>query len=53
MTTKVLRIDLSKAANDLEKKIEQLSDNQGFNKFKLAGCFVYGTDLVLIFQKET
>jgi hypothetical protein len=52
MNTKVVRIDLTKADKDLEKKLETLCDNQAFGGFRLAASFVFGTDLLLIFQSS-
>lgn len=51
MNTRVLRLDLE-TEEDIAKAIVDACDKQLQESFKLASSFVYGTALVLIFQKS-
>ena len=52
MYTKVTRIDLASIQNQtLDTAITNICDVQKGAGFNLAATFVYGTQLVLIFQK--
>lgn len=48
MKTRVFRIELNQS--DLHNVIAQKCDTQLLEGFKLVSTFVYGEDLVLIFQ---
>lgn len=50
MNTRVFRLDLT-AVNDIAAAISTACDKQLTEGFKLASTFVWGTDLILIFQK--
>jgi len=50
MNTRVFRIDLV-AATDVDALISTKCDEQLAEGFKLASTFIWGTQLVLIFQK--
>jgi hypothetical protein len=50
MNTKVYRIDLNET-QDINTAITLACENQYLLGFKLASTFVWGTNLVLIFQK--
>jgi len=50
MNTRVFRLDLTKTA-DIAATITTACDKQLAEGFKLASTFVWGTDLILIFQK--
>lgn len=49
--TKVARIPLNPPPNDLEAEIVNVGNNQLFAGFALASTFVFGTDLILVFQR--
>jgi len=51
MNTRVFRLDLV-TVNDLALAISAACDKQLTDGFKLASTFVWGTDLILIFQKS-
>lgn len=60
MQTKLVRIDLTNiptptTANPspLEKMINDASTTQSAAGFKLISTFVFGTDLLLVFQKQS
>lgn len=48
--TEVRRIDLA-ATGDLEQAIKDLSENMAVGGYRLAATFVYGSQLLLVFQK--
>jgi hypothetical protein len=50
MNTRVFRLDLT-SEPDIAKAIIDACDKQLTESFKLASTFVWGTDLILIFQK--
>jgi hypothetical protein len=50
MNTRVFRLDLI-AEPAIDKAIAAACDKQLGEGFKLASTFVWGTDLILIFQK--
>jgi len=50
MNTRVFRLDLS-TEPAIDTAIAQACDRQLTEGFKLAGTFVWGTGLILIFQK--
>lgn len=50
MNTRVFRIDLS-AEQSIDQAIVAACDKQLQDGFKLASTFVWGTDLILTFQK--
>lgn len=50
MNTRTFRIDLT-TINDIAQEINTVCDKQLTEGFKLASTFVWGTDLVLIYQK--
>ena len=50
MNTRVFRLDLS-AEPAIDTAIKAACDRQLTEGFKLASTFVWGTDLILIFQK--
>lgn len=49
METRVRRIPLPAAA-DLEQAIQDLCTGMAVGGLRLITCFVFGTDLVLVFQ---
>lgn len=50
MNTRVFRLDLT-TTTDLASDITLACEKQRNDGFKLASTFVWGTDLILIFQK--
>lgn len=50
MNTRVFRLDLT-TVTTLDKTLANACDKQLAEGFKLASTFVWGTDLILIFQK--
>ena len=52
MATRVRRIDLSEAGDDLEQTITDLCDNMQAADFRLSATFVFQTQLVLIFESS-
>lgn len=50
MNTRVFRIDLTAEAA-IDAAIAEACDKQLEEGFKVASTFVFGTDLILIFQK--
>ncbi len=50
MTTQVERIDLATPGLDLKQAIKDVCDIKLAAGLKLAATFVFGTDLLLIFQ---
>ena len=50
MSTTVTRIDLA-ASQDIAGDIRAMCDAKATDGYRLASTFVYGTQLILIFQK--
>jgi len=50
MNTRVFRLDLAEE-KDLAEAIIKASDKQLAEGFKLASTFIWGTSLILIYQK--
>lgn len=50
MNTRVFRLNLA-TVNDIAATLTTACDKQLTEGFKLASTFVWGTDLILIFQK--
>lgn len=50
MNTRVFRVNLA-TVNDIAGALSTACDKQLAEGFKLASTFVWGTDLILIFQK--
>ena len=52
MSTQVRRIDLAQTTN-LATAIQNLSDNMLAGGFRLVATFVFETQLILIYQRQT